>query len=89
VDSLPGISAEGADKIIASLKKKVAPFAALAEAAAPPPPPSDDELERLAVALLVEMGIRRADAARDVGRLLQDRPELRTVEDLVMEYFKK
>ena len=89
VDSLPGVSAEGADKIIASLRKRVAPFAALAEAAASPPPASDDELERLAVSLLVEMGIKRADAARDVGRLLRDRPDLRAVEDLVMEYFRK
>ena len=89
VDSLPGISAEGADKIIASLRKRVAPFAALADATAPPPPASGDELERLAVALLVEMGIKRADASRDVARLLQQQPDLRSVEDLVMEYFKK
>ena len=89
VDSLPGISAEGAEKIIASLRKRMAPFAALEEAAAPPPPASGEELERLAVALLVEMGIKRPDAARDVARLLKEQPELRAVEDLVMEYFKK
>ena len=89
VDSLPGISAEGADKIIASLRKRVAPFAALEEATAPPPPATSDELEWLAVALLVEMGIKRAEAVRDVARLLKEQPELRAVEDLVMEYFKK
>jgi len=88
VDSLPGISAEGAEKIIASLRKRVAPYAALTEAATPAPA-SADELERLAVALLVEMGIKRPDASRDVTRLLKERPELNTVEDLVMEYFKK
>jgi Holliday junction DNA helicase RuvA len=89
VDSLPGISAEGAEKIIASLRKKVAPFAALEEATAPPPPASDEELERLAIALLVEMGIKRPDAVRDVARLRREHPDLRTVEDLVMEYFRK
>jgi holliday junction DNA helicase RuvA len=89
VDSLPGISAEGAEKIIASLRKKVAPFAALEEATAPPPPASDEELERLATALLVEMGIKRPDAVRDVARLRREHPDLRTVEDLVMEYFRK
>jgi Holliday junction DNA helicase RuvA len=89
VDSLPGISADGADKIIVSLRKRVAPFAALADVAAPPVPASDDELERLAVGLLVEMGIKRVDATRDVARLLRDRPDLRAVEDLVMEYFRK
>jgi Holliday junction resolvasome RuvABC DNA-binding subunit len=86
---LPGISAEGAEKIIASLRKRVGPFAALEEATAPPAPASEDELERLAVALLVEMGIKRPDAQRDVTRLLQEHPDLRTVEDLVMEYFRK
>lgn len=89
VDSLPGISAEGAEKIIASLRKKVAPFAVLADTPGPPPPASEEELERLAVALLVEMGIKRADAARDVARLRKSHPELRAVEDLVMEYFRK
>jgi Holliday junction DNA helicase RuvA len=89
VDSLPGISAEGAEKIIASLRKKVAPFAALEDAAAPRPPASDEELERLAVALLVEMGIRRPEATRDVARLRREHPDLRAVEDLVMEYFRK
>jgi len=89
VDSLPGISAEGAEKIIASLRKRVAPFAALDEAAAPPPPASADELERLAVALLVDMGIKRHDAQRDVQRLIKEQPDLHTVEDLVMEYFRK
>jgi Holliday junction DNA helicase RuvA len=89
VDSLPGISAEGAEKIIASLRKRVAPFAALEETAAAPAPASEDELERLAVALLVEMGIKRPDAQRDVTRLRKEHPDLRTVEDLVMEYFRK
>jgi Holliday junction DNA helicase RuvA len=89
IDSLPGISAEGAEKIIASLRKRVAPFIALGEAAPPAPPPTDEELERLAVALLVEMGIKRADAARDVARLRRAHPEITTVEDLVVEYFRK
>ncbi len=88
IDSLPGISAEGAEKIIAALRKRVAPFVARDEAAAPLPP-SDEELEQLAVAFLVEMGIKRADATRDIARLRRARPELRTVEELVMEYFKK
>lgn len=89
VDSLPGISAAGAEKIVATLRKKVAPFAALQETPAPPAPASDDELKRLATDLLVEMGIRRPDAARAVGKLLEANPALTTVEDVVMEYFKR
>jgi Holliday junction DNA helicase RuvA len=89
VDSLPGISAEGAEKIIASLRKRVAPYATLTDATPSPAPASEDELERLAVSLLVEMGIKRPDAQRDVTRLLKEHTDLRTVEDLVMEYFRK
>jgi Holliday junction DNA helicase RuvA len=89
VDSLPGISAAGAEKIVASLRKKVAPFAALEEAGGPDVLPSEDELERLAVDLLVEMGIRRPDARRAVVKLLEADPAPQTVEDVVMEYFKR
>ncbi|MBA2448026.1 MAG: hypothetical protein H0V51_08375 [Chloroflexi bacterium] len=89
VDSLPGISAAGAEKIVATLRQKVAGFAALEETATARLPSTDDELKRLAVELLVEMGIKRPDATRDVARLLKAQPELRAVEDVVMEYFRQ
>jgi Holliday junction DNA helicase RuvA len=89
VDSLPGISAMSAEKIVATLRKKVGPFAALEDAASPEAPPTDDELKRLAVDLLVEMGIRRPDASRAVAKLLETDDGPRTVEDVVMEYFKR
>ncbi|MFN8636686.1 MAG: Holliday junction branch migration protein RuvA [Chloroflexota bacterium] len=89
VDSLPGISAAGAEKIVATLRKKVGLFAELEEAAAPEAPPSGDELERLAVELLVEMGIRRPDARKAVVRLLKENDQLHAVEDIIMEYFKQ
>jgi Holliday junction DNA helicase RuvA len=89
VDSLPGISAAGAEKIVATLRQKVAPFVGLEEAPKPEAPPSDDELKRHAIDLLVEMGIRRPEAARSISKLLESQPELKTVEDLVMEYFKR
>jgi len=89
VDSLPGISAAGAEKIVATLRQKVAPFVGLEETPKPEAPPSDDELKRLAVDLLVEMGIRRPEAARSITKLLEGQPELKTVEDIVMEYFKQ
>ena len=89
VDSLPGISTAGAEKIVATLRKKVGPYAELEEVASPDAPPSDDELRRLAVDLLVEMGIRRPEASRAVVKLLEADPPPRTVEDVVMEYFKR
>jgi Holliday junction DNA helicase RuvA len=89
VDSLPGISAAGAEKIVATLRKKVGAFADLEETASPESPPSGDELERLAVDLLVEMGIRRPDARKAVVKLLKENGELQAVEDVIMEYFKQ
>ncbi len=89
VDSLPGISPAGAEKIVASLRQKMAQFAALEELESANAAPSDDELQRLAVDLLVEMGIKRPDATRAVARLVKEQPTLASVEDVVMEYFRK
>ncbi len=88
IDSLPGISADGAQKIVVNLKQKARAFAAIEEPPAETPA-TGDELERLAVELLVEMGIRRPDAVRDVKKLLKEQPDLRAIEDVVMEYFRR
>jgi Holliday junction DNA helicase RuvA len=89
VDSLPGISAAGAEKIVATLRQKVAPFVGLEELAPSQAPQDEDEMRRLAIGLLVEMGIRRPDATRSVAKLLDEKPELKSVEDVVMEYFRQ
>ena len=89
VDSLPGISAASAEKIVASLRRKIGPFAELEEVPAGELPPTEDEMKRLAVDLLVEMGIRRPDASKAVTKLIDENPDLRSVEDLVMEYFRQ
>jgi Holliday junction DNA helicase RuvA len=89
VDSLPGISAASAEKIIATLRRKIEKFTLLAEEPAPGLPPSDDELKRLATDLLVEMGIRRPEASRAVTKLLGAEPPPTSVEEIVMEYFRQ
>jgi holliday junction DNA helicase RuvA len=89
VDSLPGISAASAEKIIATLRRKIEPFTLVQDVAGPEPPASDDELKRLATDLLVEMGIRRPDANRAVAKLLNADPPPQTVEEVVMEYFRQ
>jgi Holliday junction DNA helicase RuvA len=89
VDSLPGISAASAEKIVASLRRKIGPYAELEEPPAGDLPPTEDEMKRLAVNLLVEMGIRRPDASKAVTKLIEENPELKSVEDLVMEYFRQ
>jgi holliday junction DNA helicase RuvA len=89
VDSLPGISAASAEKIIATLRRKIEPFTVLEEVSGPEPPASENELKRLATDLLVEMGIRRPDASRAVTKLLEADPPPQTVEEVVMEYFRQ
>jgi holliday junction DNA helicase RuvA len=91
IDNLPGVSADGAEKIITALRKKVEPFAALkdTEVSSGNAVDSRDELSSVSVALLVEMGIRRPEAASAVARLLDAQPELTRVEDVVTEYFRK
>jgi len=91
IDNLPGVSADGAEKIITALRKKVEPFAALGdtEVSSGNALDSRDELASVSVALLVEMGIRRPEAVSAVARLLEAQPELTRVEDVVTEYFRK
>ncbi|HEX3244344.1 MAG TPA: Holliday junction branch migration protein RuvA [Chloroflexota bacterium] len=91
IDNLPGVSADGAEKIITALRKKVEPFSSLTDAdvSTGNAVGSKDELSSVSVALLVEMGIRRTEAAAAVARLLEADPELTRVEDVVTEYFRK
>jgi Holliday junction DNA helicase RuvA len=91
IDNLPGVSADGAEKIITALRKKVEPFASLAdtEVSSGNAVDSRDELLSVSIALLVQMGIRRAEASAEVRKLLESQPELERVEDVVTEYFRK
>ena len=91
IDNLPGVSADGADKIITALRKKVEPFASLADAEVSSGSTVDsrDELLSVSIALLVQMGIRRSEASEAVRRLLESEPGLDSVEDVVTEYFRK
>jgi Holliday junction resolvasome RuvABC DNA-binding subunit len=89
LDQLPGVSSSGAEKIIASLRKKVTPFVTLEQVAAPPPADSHDELKSDAIELLVVMDVRRPEAARGVDEILSGNPELVTVQDVVTEFFRR
>jgi len=91
IDNLPGVSADGAEKIIAALKKKVERFASLAddEVSANAPSENREELKQVSLALLVEMGVRRSEAVATVNRILEAQPEITRVEDVVTEFFRK
>jgi len=96
LDSLPGITLEGADKMIASLRKKVGPFVqppdGLGEAARLParigPRSEQDEVRDGAVQLLVSMGLKRPEAQRGVDRLLASRDDLLSIQDVIMEFLR-
>jgi Holliday junction DNA helicase RuvA len=90
LDGLPGITLDGADKMIASLRKKVAPFV---QATSPTPSPlvrrsEADEMRDDAVSLLVVMGIKRPEAQRGVDQLLATRDDIISIQDIVTEYFR-
>ena len=90
LDGLPGITLDGADKIIASLRKKVAPFVQpdarvvvprvrLTEA---------DEMREDAIALLMQMGLKRLEAQRGVDQLLASRDDVVSVQDIVTQFLR-
>ena len=90
LDSLPGVTLEGAEKMIASLRKKVGPFVrpaqpALARGAAPN---AADETREDAVAVLAAMGVKRAEAQKAIDELLTSRDDLVSVQDLITAYFR-
>jgi len=90
LDGLPGITLDGADKMIASLRKKVGPFVQpVTHIQAMPTRPSEgDEMREDAVKLLVVMGIKRLEAQRGVDQLLASRDDIISIQDIITEYFR-
>ena len=90
LDGLPGITLDGADKIIASLRKKVGPFLQpLSRLPAVAPRRSEaDEMRADAVQLLMQMGLKRPEAQRGVEQLLASRDDITSIQDIITEYFK-
>jgi len=88
LDGLPGITLDGADKIIASLRKKVAPFVTAEPRVPARRADPADELRADAIALLLQMGLKRPEAQREVDRLLSTRDDILSVQDIITEHFK-
>jgi len=90
LDGLPGVTLDGADKMIASLRKKVGPFVE-SSAAAPVrrgPRTEADEVRDDAIALLMQMGLKRIDAVRAVSGILNAQDGITSVQDVVTEYLR-
>jgi Holliday junction DNA helicase RuvA len=88
LDGLPGITLDGADKIIASLRKKVGPFVEVEERLPVRSRDPADEMRADAIALLLQMGLKRPEAQREVDRLLATRDDITSVQDIITEHFK-
>lgn len=89
LDGLPGITLDGADKIIASLRKKVGPFVQPSVAVRVPVHRDQrDELRADAVTVLVQLGLKRPEAIRQVNDLLAQRDDIVSVQDVLQEHFR-
>jgi len=90
LDGLPGITLEGADKIIASLRKKVGPFVQPAvRGAAPQVRLSEaDEMREDAITLLMQMGLKRLEAQRGVDQMLAARDDIVSVQDIITRFLR-
>ncbi|MBV9173972.1 MAG: hypothetical protein JOZ81_28245 [Chloroflexi bacterium] len=88
LDGLPGITLDGAEKMIASLRKKVGPFVQAAPRPATRRRGAEDDVRGDAILLLVQMGLKRPDAQRAVDQLLASREDISSVQDIVTEYLR-
>jgi Holliday junction DNA helicase RuvA len=90
LDGLPGITLDGADKIIASLRKKVGaflqPISRLPAARARRS--EAEEMRDDAVTLLLQMGLKRPEAQRGVDELLASREDITSIQDIITEFFR-
>ena len=85
LDELPGVTLDGAEKMIATLRKKVASFV---QPVQQPQRAVTGGIREDVVNALVHMGARRLDAERGVDHLLATRDDLITVQDLLTEYLR-
>ena len=90
LDGLPGITLDGADKMIASLRKKVGPFVQPAARVVVPRVRLDeaDEMREDAIAILMQMGLKRLEAQRGVDQLLASRDDVVSVQDIVTQFLR-
>jgi Holliday junction DNA helicase RuvA len=91
LDGLPGVTLDGADKIIASLRKKVGPFVeptVIRPTAVPVRKTEANEMRDDAVTLLVQMGLKRLEAQRGVDQLLATREDVISIQDIITEFFR-
>jgi Holliday junction DNA helicase RuvA len=86
---MPGIGARTAQKIIATLKEKVAEFALLKDEGYDSiPSRARKDIKDEAVEVLAGLGYKRADARLKIDEVLERNPGLKDVEGLIREVFQ-
>ena len=90
LDGLPGITLDGADRIIASLRKKVGPFVQPVSRlpAARGRRSEADDVREDAIAILMQTGLKRPEAQRSVDQLLATRDDVTSIQDIITELFR-
>jgi len=89
--SLPGVGAQKARDIVATLQGKLGQFVAVAEveAALPPAGLPESDLEDEALFVLEQLGMSRADALRAVLGLRDTQPPPKTADEVVKAVFRR
>jgi Holliday junction DNA helicase RuvA len=89
--SLPGVGAQKAKDMVATLQGKVGRFIDVAEveAARAPGGPPESDVEEQALLVLEQLGMTRADALRAVLHLRDTQPDLQTADQIVKAVFRR
>ena len=89
LQSMPGIGARTAQKIIATLKEKVAEFALLKdEGYDSKPSVARKDIKDEAIEVLAGLGYKRTEARAKVDEALEINPQVKEVEQLIREVFR-
>jgi Holliday junction DNA helicase RuvA len=85
---MPEIGERTAQKMIATLRGKVAEWALLRDEGYATLPPVEEDLRAEALEVLVGLGHKRAEAREEIEQAVRRAPQVRTVEELIREVFR-
>ena len=90
LESMPGIGGRAAQKIVATLKEKVAEFALLRDEGydSVPTKTVHKDFQDEGVEVLAELGYKKLEAKNKVDTIMELNPEIKTVEELIREVFR-
>jgi Holliday junction DNA helicase RuvA len=89
LEKMPGIGARTAQKIIATLKEKVAEFALLKDEGYDNIPPVErEDIKGEAIEVLTQLGYKRAEARSKVDRAFERNPGVKDAEELIRQVFR-